>query len=66
MAGQPAAPREDKVRLSLGLIREAPRLLALDRVDRSDFLRYFYRRYEDAPVEQVRTDSASSSPSDAA
>jgi HAD superfamily hydrolase (TIGR01490 family) len=50
-------PREDKVRLSLGLIREAPRLLALDRVDRSDFLRYFYRRYEDAPVEQMREDS---------
>ena len=51
-------PREDKVRLSLGLIREAPRLLKLDRADRSDFLRHFYRRYEDAPVDQVREDSA--------
>ena len=26
-------------------------------MDRSDFLRHFYRRYEDAPVDQVREDS---------
>jgi HAD superfamily hydrolase (TIGR01490 family) len=32
-------------------------LLSLDRRDRSDFLRAFYRRYEDAPVEQLRLDS---------
>ena len=25
--------------------------------DRSDFLRHFYRRYEDAPVEQIETDA---------
>ena len=31
-----------------------PSLLALDRKDRSDFLRFFYRRYEDAPVDQIR------------
>jgi alcohol-forming fatty acyl-CoA reductase len=49
--------REEKLKLSVGLIREAPRLLSLDRVDRSDFLRYFYRRYEDAPVDQVREDA---------
>ncbi|MBV9951666.1 MAG: HAD-IB family hydrolase [Acidimicrobiia bacterium] len=56
LASRRLAP-EDKVRLSLGLVREAPRLLALDRVDRSDFLRYFYRRYEGAPVDQIREDS---------
>ena len=28
---------------------EAPTLLSLDRRDRGDFLRYFYRRYEGAP-----------------
>jgi 2-polyprenyl-6-methoxyphenol hydroxylase-like FAD-dependent oxidoreductase len=33
-------------------------LLALDRKDRSDFLRMFYRRYEGAHVERVREDSA--------
>ena len=35
---------------------EAPRLLNLDRVDRGDFLRYFYRRYEGAPAERLRAD----------
>jgi hypothetical protein len=30
----------------------------MDRADRSDFLRSFYRRYEGAPVEQLREDSA--------
>jgi HAD superfamily hydrolase (TIGR01490 family) len=40
-----------------GLLREAPSLLALDRRDRGDFLRYFYRRYDGAPVDQVHTDS---------
>ena len=30
--------------------RRPPSLLALDRRDRGDFLRSFYRRYEDAPV----------------
>ena len=39
-----------------GLLREAPSLLALDRRDRGDFLRSFYRRYEDAPAEQLRAD----------
>jgi phosphoserine phosphatase len=38
-------------------LREAPRLLALDRADRGDFLRYFYRRYDGAPVERLRADS---------
>ncbi|MGH9082485.1 MAG: HAD-IB family phosphatase [Acidimicrobiales bacterium] len=39
------------------LVRQAPSLLALDRRDRGDFLRSFYRRYEDAPVAQVEADA---------
>ena len=50
-------PKEDKVRLATQLVREAPRLLALDRTDRTDFLRYFYRRYKGAPVDQLAEDS---------
>jgi HAD superfamily hydrolase (TIGR01490 family) len=46
----------DRARFVLRTLREAPRLLALDRVDRGDFLRYFYRRYEGAPVERLRQD----------
>jgi HAD superfamily hydrolase (TIGR01490 family) len=46
----------DRVRFVLRTLREAPRLLALDRTDRGDFLRYFYRRYEGAPVERLRQD----------
>src|SRR5690606_38828500 len=40
------------------LIGEAPGLLRMDREDRSDFLRQFYRRYEGAPIEQIAEDSA--------
>ncbi len=47
----------DRVRFVLRTLREAPRLLALDRADRGDFLRYFYRRYDGAPVERLREDS---------
>ncbi len=47
----------DRVRFVLRTVREAPRLLALDRADRSDFLRYFYRRYEGAPVGRLQEDS---------
>ena len=36
---------------------EAPGLLQIDRRDRTDFLRHFYRRYEDAPVEQIEADA---------
>ncbi len=39
------------------LLRQGPGLLALDRRDRGDFLRVFYRRYEDAPVDQLRHDA---------
>ncbi|MEZ5218082.1 MAG: HAD-IB family hydrolase [Ilumatobacteraceae bacterium] len=47
----------DKARYVLNTLREAPGLLALDRRDRSDFLRFYYRRYENAPVEQIAEDS---------
>jgi HAD superfamily hydrolase (TIGR01490 family) len=50
--------RDDKLRLAAQLIGEAPALLKMDRADRSDFLRSFYRRYEGAPVEQLQQDSA--------
>ncbi len=39
-------------------LAEGPSLLALDRKDRSDFLRLFYRRYDGAPVDQIAEDSA--------
>ncbi len=39
------------------LVGDAPSLLALDRRDRGDFLRSFYRRYEDAPVARLGEDS---------
>ena len=50
--------RDDKLRLAAKLIGEAPTLLRLDKEDRSDFLRTFYRRYEGAPAEQIAEDSA--------
>ena len=46
----------ERARLVAGLFAEGPRLLRLDRRDRSDFLRAFYRRYEGAPVDQLRLD----------
>lgn len=49
--------RDDKVKLAAKLIAEGPSLLRMDRADRSDFLRSFYRRYEDAPVDQLAEDS---------
>jgi alcohol-forming fatty acyl-CoA reductase len=51
-------PREDRVRFVLRTLAEAPGLLALDRRDRSDFLRHFYRRYDRAPVGQLEVDAA--------
>ena len=46
-----------RAKLSVELVAEGPRLLAVDRRDRSDFLRSFYRRYEGAPVERTRQDA---------
>jgi len=50
-------PRAERVRFTMAALREAPGLLALDRRDRGDFLRHFYRRYEDAPAARVEGDS---------
>ncbi len=50
-------PRAEKTRFAARLLIDAPGLLRLDRRDRSDFLRSFYRRYEDAPVDQLDTDA---------
>jgi HAD superfamily phosphoserine phosphatase-like hydrolase len=50
-------PADERVRFTLAALREAPALLALDRRDRGDFLRHFYRRYADAPVDRLRRDS---------
>ena len=46
----------DRVRFTLRALREAPGLLTLDRRDRGDFLRHFYRRYEGASLEELRED----------
>lgn len=47
----------ERVRYVLRTLAEAPSLSSLDRKDRADFLRYFYRRYEDAPIGQIDEDS---------
>jgi alcohol-forming fatty acyl-CoA reductase len=39
------------------MLRAAPGLWSLDRRDRGDFLRHFYRRYEGAPVDRLREDA---------
>lgn len=46
-----------RARFVADLVRQGPALLALDRRDRGDFLRAFYRRFEDAPIERLREDS---------
>jgi alcohol-forming fatty acyl-CoA reductase len=49
-------PADERLAFALRTLREAPGLLAQDRKDRSDFLRMFYRRYEDAPADQLDED----------
>jgi fatty acyl-CoA reductase len=51
-------PTGDRWRFVLKTLSEAPRLLALDRRDRSDFLRHFYRRYDRAPADRLAEDAA--------
>ena len=46
-----------RARFVADLVRQGPSLLALDRRDRGDFLRSFYLRFEDAPLEQLQADS---------
>lgn len=48
---------DDRVQFVLRMLAQGPGLLSLDRKDRGDFLRHFYRRYEDAPVEQLQEDA---------
>lgn len=50
-------PARDRVTFSAKLIRDIPSLLAQDNQDRGDFLRYFYRRYKNAPVELLDEDA---------
>jgi HAD superfamily hydrolase (TIGR01490 family) len=49
-------PAAERTAFVADLVREAPSLLMLDRRDRGDFLRSFYRRYEGAPVARLRDD----------
>ncbi len=50
-------PTDDRLRFVLRTLAEAPSLLSLDRKDRSDFLRHFYRRYEGADAAQLHADT---------
>ncbi len=52
LATRRLGPR-DRMRFTLKTLAEGPGLLALDRRDRTDFLRHFYRRYEGAPVDDL-------------
>ena len=47
----------ERARFTLRTLKEAPSLLALDRRDRGDFLRHFYRRYDGAPAERLEDDA---------
>ena len=47
----------EKAVMAASLLAEAPSLLSLDKKDRGDFLRYFYRRYENAKLESLNDDS---------
>ncbi len=49
-------PPAERAGFVADLVAEAPALLALDRRDRGDFLRSFYRRYEGAPCDRLRDD----------
>jgi len=47
----------ERARYVLRTLAEAPKLAKLDKRDRTDFLRHFYRRYADAPIEQIELDT---------
>ncbi|MEM9203653.1 MAG: SDR family oxidoreductase [Actinomycetota bacterium] len=47
----------DRMRFVAKTLREAPTLWNLDRADRSDFLRYFYRRFDNAPIDRLERDA---------
>ena len=50
-------PKAERAKLVTKTLAQAPSMLALDRKDRSDFLRSFYRRYAEAPITQIDDDS---------
>lgn len=50
--------RSQRARLIIKAAGEALSLQRLDRRDRVEFLRHFYRRYDNAPVEQLERDAA--------
>jgi HAD superfamily hydrolase (TIGR01490 family) len=50
-------PANRRAALVADLVKDAPTLLRLDRRDRGDFLRTFYRRYEGAPVDRLAADA---------
>jgi alcohol-forming fatty acyl-CoA reductase len=50
-------PDDERTRFTLDMMRQGPGLLALDRKDRGDFLRHFYRKYEGAPAVDIRADA---------
>ena len=43
----------ERARFTVKALLEAPRMFALDMVDRGDFLRWFYRRYEDGDIGEL-------------
>ncbi|MEM9131280.1 MAG: HAD-IB family hydrolase [Actinomycetota bacterium] len=52
LATRRMTPR-DRARFTVKTMMEGPSLLALDRRDRTDFLRHFYRRYDGASVDEM-------------
>jgi len=49
-------PLGERAALAARILAAAPGLAAIDRRDRGDFLRSFYRRYEGAPADLLRRD----------
>jgi len=49
-------PAGERARFAARVLAAAPALAAVDRRDRGDFLRSFYRRYDGAPVDALRRD----------
>lgn len=50
-------PKGQKLAMVASLLAEGPSLMKLDRTDRSDFLRFFYKRYEGAAASDLEAAS---------
>jgi HAD superfamily hydrolase (TIGR01490 family) len=48
----------ERARFTVRTFLEAPRMLSLDMVDRGDFLRWFYRRYQNADIGELRGEAS--------